>query len=63
MLAKDKVCSSLDVGFCVDLSTGLSENGVLETEEFAGVVALVLFEMVLAKRKSGDGKMGVSYSS
>lgn len=47
MLAKDKVCGSLDVRFCVELSAGLSENGVLKTEEFAGVVALVLFGMML----------------
>lgn len=48
MLAKDKVCSALDVGFCEELSAGLSEDCVLETEEFAGVVTLVLLDIVSA---------------
>jgi hypothetical protein len=42
MLTKDEICSSLDVGFCEQLSTSLSEDCILEPNEFAGIVALVL---------------------
>jgi hypothetical protein len=52
VLTKDEICGAFDVGFCEELGAGLSEDCVLETEEFAGVVALVLF-CLLVRRKGG----------
>jgi hypothetical protein len=43
VLTENEICGAFDVGFCEELGAGLREDGVLETEEFAGVVALVLF--------------------
>lgn len=42
MLAEDEVGGTLDQGLGVQLVAGLCEDGVLEAEELAGVVALVL---------------------
>lgn len=49
MLAEDEVGGAFDVGFCVELGAGLGEDRVLETDELAGVVALVLWMDGLVK--------------
>lgn len=55
MLTKDEIRSSFNVGFCKELSTSLSEDGVLETDKFAGVVTLVLLiVLVTAEQRESD---------
>ena len=49
MLAEDEVGGAFDVGFRVELGAGLGEDCVLETDELAGVVALVLWMDGLVK--------------
>lgn len=49
MLAEDEVGGAFDVGFCIELGAGLGEDRVLETDELAGVVALVLWMDGLVK--------------
>lgn len=51
MLTKDEVCGAFDVGFCVELGAGLGEDGVLVAQEFAGVVALVLWVWGVSGRR------------
>lgn len=48
-LAEDEVGVALDVGFGEDLVAGLGENGVLVSDELAGVVSLVLFRALVLR--------------